>query len=169
LTSIDALERADSGTAADVETGADPSFPRDAGQAVVPGFAIMALCSLLIETLQAFREGPTGGGRDLFKPFLRLPAFGSAFENDVVANAFVGGIRNGIFHEAETRKWAIRRTEPMGKLVERRGDGYVLNRTAFCVALKIEFEGYLAELRDASKGDRRRRFLEKMDGIVKKC
>jgi hypothetical protein len=200
LTSIDALERADSGPATDVKTGSDPSLPHDAGQAVVPGFAIMALCSLLIETLQAFREGPTGGERDLFKPFLRLPAFcsqlveklqrlrerptggkrdpfkpflrlpafGIAFVNDAVASAFVGGIRNGIFHEAETRRWAIRRTEPMGKLVERDGDGYVLNRTAFCVALKIEFDGYLAELRDASKGDRRRRFLEKMDGIVKK-
>jgi hypothetical protein len=161
----------------------------------------MALCSLLIETLQAFREGPTGGERGLFKrflrlpafcrpfietlqrfrerpaggkrdpfkPFLRLPAFGNAFQNDAVANAFVGGIRNGILHEAETRRWAIRRTEPMGNLVERRGDRYVLNRTAFCVALKIEFEGYLAELRDSSKGDRRRRFLEKMDGIVRKC
>jgi hypothetical protein len=91
-----------------------------------PGFAILALCCLLIETLQTFRDGkpkqtaphncPTpdkcvhkiSGTNQAFEAFLqrRGSAFEGAFENDL-ASKFVNGVRNGIFHDAETRKWVI--------------------------------------------------------------
>jgi NADH:ubiquinone oxidoreductase subunit len=98
---------------------------------------------------------------------LRLPAFCGAFKEDKIANKFVDGIRNGILHEAETRRWVIWRNEPKGRIVEPRDDGYALNRTEFYKALKIEFEGYLNDLRHPQNGDRRKRFVKKMDDIIK--
>ena len=48
-----------------------------------------------------------------------------------------------------------------------RGNGYALNRTQFYSVLKTEFENYLQELRDPTNRNRRRRFLKKMDDVVK--
>ncbi|HEX4168620.1 MAG TPA: hypothetical protein VHZ55_24420, partial [Bryobacteraceae bacterium] len=122
FSSIDALFAAD--------TKPDMS-PSSSGPAhtdhCIPGFAIMALCCLLIDTLQRFREGPAPiddpagpcaypDGRcikppprtaEQFKSFLRRPAFGDTFRDEAIAQKFVVGIRNGILHEAETRKWVI--------------------------------------------------------------
>lgn len=124
LSCIDALEKADSGPESDIDTDelrrVPPdcsTLPNDNGQQiVVPGFTIMALCCLLIETLQSFREPsifpspvtgpcsypkgacirPQSSTTGLFKEFLRLPAFYGAFKEDKIANQFVKGIRNGI-------------------------------------------------------------------------
>lgn len=153
----------------------------------IPGFSIMALCCLLIETLQGFRESqtndqqpagpcifpsgscikPSAGTTQRFIQFLRRPAFGGAFDGKI-ANSFVRGIRNGILHEAETRKWLIWRDEPVGKIAESEDDGFALNRTLFYSALKSEFESYLRELRDPSNDDLRKRFKKKMSELCKK-
>jgi hypothetical protein len=149
----------------------------------------MALCCLLIDTLQGFREKPTHpavptgpcgfptgncikpppGTSDQFKSFLRRPAFDNAFTDDKLASKFVSGIRNGILHEAETRKWVIWRDEPVGRIVAPEEDGYALNRTLFYAAVKAEFESYLQELRDPSNQALRRRFKRKMDDIFKEA
>lgn len=161
------------------------TLPKD--EKIVPGFAIMALCCLLIETLQSFREASEAPGQvvgqcsyprgpcirppssttDLFKKFLRLPAFGAEFRDDKTATHFVRGIRDAILHEAETRRWVIRREEPAGRILERRGRGYALNRTEFYKALKTEFERHIQELRDPQNQQLRKRFLKKMNDIVK--
>lgn len=153
----------------------------------IPGFSIMALCCLLIDTLQGFREkpirsvAPTGpcafpsgpcvkpppGTSEQFKSFLRRPAFGETFKDDALAQAFVDGVRNGILHEAETRKWVIWREEPVGLLVANEQDGFALNRTLFYNAIKKEFESYLQELREHSNGAMRQRFKKKMNDIFK--
>jgi len=69
----------------------------------IPGFSIMALCCLLIETLQEFRETPPSaaapaepctypagscikpplGTNQLFIKFLRRPAFGGVFNGNI--------------------------------------------------------------------------------------
>lgn len=190
LSCIEALEKADSRARIEVQPGAPPdcsTLPKDDGrQIVVPGFAIMALCCLLIETLQSFRETPQSSGpvvgpcsypngpcirpqaptKELFKKFLRMPAFRGEF-HEKIAGDFVDGIRHGIMHEAETRGWVIRRDEPEGRILEPRGHGYALNRTEFCRALKTEFENYIQQLRDPGRQALRKRFLKKMDDIVK--
>jgi hypothetical protein len=194
LSSIEALEKADS-KAADEEVAIDaPSdcstLPKDSDtNIVVPGFAIMALCCLLIETLESFRNSPAqaaqvGGpctwpdgncirpqplGGKLIREFLKRPSFGEAFTDDKVAKSFVRGVRDGILHEAETRHWVIWREEPKDQIIERAGKRYSLNRTAFVYALRQEFEAYLADLRDSQKEDLRKRFIKKMDNIVKNC
>lgn len=176
---IDALVKAD--------TKPDSNGGSDDGNCI-PGFSIMALCCLLIETLQGFRQKcpapsspagpcsfphgpcikPSAGTNQQFVEFLRRPSFKQAFGRDKVAKSFVDGIRNGILHEAETRKWVIWRSEPQGQIVGLHEDGYALNRTVFYDAIQEEFKSYLAELRDSSKSELRKRFREKMDKICKK-
>ena len=153
LSSIDALFAAD--------TKPDSS-PLDSAhrEECIPGFAIMALCCLVIETLQGFREARSGTNERCIM-FLRRPAFGEAF-NGQVAKRFASGIRNGILHDAETRKWVIWREEPAGEIVAKEDNGYALNRSLFYAALKEEFESYLRELRDPANKELRQRFKKKM-------
>ncbi len=163
------------------------TLPDDQGRpVVVPGFAILALCCLLAETLQGFREKPAKSNApsgpctfqddgkcikptttDQFREFLRRPAFRGAFDDDGVARSFVNGVRNGIFHEAETRGWVIWREEAPGQILVREDGRYALNRTEFYHALKAEFDGYVAELRDPNNSELRTRFKKKMSDIVK--
>jgi hypothetical protein len=188
---IEALEEADK--RCDVEVASDApadcsTLPNDVSSVVVPGFAIVGLCCLLIETLASFGETdgeplqqPTGpcpypsgncirpqspGGK-LIRDFLQRPSFGEAFKVEKVARDFVRGIRDGIFHEAETRKWMIWREDPKDSIVETKGKQHFLNRTAFVKALRQEFECYLADLRDPQKSALRMRFVKKMNDIVK--
>lgn len=141
---------------------------------------------LLIDTLQGFREAPPSaanpagpctfpsgscikppvGTNQQFIKFLGRPAFGGAF-NDEVAKKFNSGIRNGILHEAETRRWVIWREEPAGKIVAQEENGYALNRGLFYAAVKEEFESYLRELRDPASKEMRQRFKKKMDELCK--
>lgn len=152
----------------------------------IPGFSIMALCCLIIETLQGFQEAPTvsnptgpcefpkkpcikpsPGTNEQFRKFLLLPAFGGAFSNNDAASKFLRGIRNGILHEAETRKWVIWRSEPHEQILAPEQDGYALNRTLFYNAVKKEFESYLEELRNPAKKELRQRFRTKMHDLCK--
>ena len=162
-----------------------PSDSANSGHCI-PGFAIIALCCLLIETLQGFREAaavaanpagpcsfppgpcikPPSGTNQQFIAFLRRPAFGGVF-NDDVARRFVSGIRNGMLHEAETRKWVIWREEPASEIAAKDEDGYALNRSLFYQAVKEEFERYLRELHDPANKELRQRFKGKMDDLCR--
>jgi hypothetical protein len=191
---IEVLQEADPHLDVDIaeDAPADCSTLPDGGDKanVVPGFAIMALCCLLIETLQSFCEDvgqatqpsdpctwPKGKCNkdenrrtsEKFKIFLQRRSFGDTFKKDSVAQHFVDGVRNGILHDAETRRCVIWREEPEGQIIEKLNGRYALNRKLFYEALKAEFESYLCELRDPNKAELRDRFLKKMDEIVKKC
>ena len=72
-------------------------------------------------------------------------------------------MRNGILHEAETRKWIIWRDVP-SEIVKPLDDGFVLNRTLFYEAVKQEFESYLRDLREPT-GNSRVKIQEKMNNI----
>jgi hypothetical protein len=177
---LDALEAAD--TKPDLDSERSEENP-----ICIPGFAIMALCCLLIETLQEFREGsitsteprgpcsfPQGpciqsvsGTNKRFKEFLARPAFSGSFSSSV-ANRFNDGIRNGILHNAETRKWVIWRDEPKDSILGIEDQCLALNRTLFYQALKQEFRGYLTELRDPRNRELRGKFKLKMDRLSQK-
>ena len=130
LSCLEVLMKADSKLDEAVPSAPSPdcsTLPDNQGkQVVVPGFAILALCCLLAETLQKFRGKPAkpiaSAGQctfpddgkcikptttDQFREFLKRPAFRGAFDDPKVARCFVRGVRNGIFHEAETRRWLI--------------------------------------------------------------
>lgn len=171
LSSIDSLVEADSQL--DVSTPEAPpsdcsTLPDDGGRrVVVPGFAITGLCCLLIETLQSFREGGEST-TDQLKSFLRRPSFRKAFDDDKVATSFVRGVRNGILHDAETRRWMIWREDPPNQIVASQANRFILNRTEFYLAVRTEFDRYVAELRDPANQVLRSRFLEKMDHIARR-
>jgi hypothetical protein len=97
---------------------------------------------------------------------MRRPAFLGAFAEERIARKFVNGIRNGILHEAETRKWVIWREEPI-QIAQPEEDGYALNRTLFYEAVTQEFESYIRDLHDPANGELRERFTEKMNDICK--
>jgi hypothetical protein len=179
---------------------------KTSSQSVVPGFAIMALCCILVETLQAFYEGhimtppempegpctyPDGACLKMPPPLetaekcafpdspcVRTPPTARSFVhflrdsphfvdfNAKARSSFSIQIRNGLLHDAETRGgWLIRESDPRGKILERRGQHYVLNRTKFYNALKAEFSDYLARLNQSTDGALRNNFLRKMDSI----
>jgi hypothetical protein len=161
FTCIDALVEAD--TKPDLKSAGSPP-----GAHCIPGFSIIALCCLLVETIQGFRTGASPYTKELFIKFLRRPAFGAAFAEDKIAECFVTGIRHGILHEAETRKWVIWREAP-SQIVEPWEDGYALNRTLFCEAVRQEFDAYVRELRDPSNGELRKKFQKKMGDICRKA
>jgi hypothetical protein len=180
LSCIEALQRLDS--RADVMVAEDApadgsSLPNDGDRdIIVPGFAIMALCCLLIETLAFFRKVDGNEAelkqtdKELIASFLRRRSFEGAFDDERVASRFVSGIRNGILHEAETRRWVIWRNDPVTGIVERASDNrFKLNRSTFYQALRSEFELYISELRNPGSEALRRRFLEKMNDIAKTC
>jgi hypothetical protein len=150
----------------------------------VPGFAIMALSCLLVETLQSFIEGkfvevtagqcgfpdsdcikfaPSTSGA--FKRFFRRTAFREDFNNDLAFH-FSQDVRNALLHAAETRGgWIIWRSIPKDRIVQPVANGYILNRTNFYKALKIEFHSYLNELRDSAQTKLRENFMAKIDDI----
>jgi len=140
------------------------------------GFAIMALCSLLIESLQCFRYGlpttheaeyrgslkafsPAGiyhiapaehrSGRQAFEEFFALDIHAALFPG-VDGNIFYASIRNGLLHQAQTRDgWRIRSGEPMlWNAAER-----IVDRTKFANALRRAFEKYVEQLHTAPWDD----------------
>lgn len=171
LTTIESLIAADSGASADVEvpTGA----PADgstlpSASAVVPGFAIVALTSILIETLQSFCVSASLATQQQFVSFLQRGSFGGAFSKPEVAASFSKGVRNGVLHEGETRGWVLWRAEPVGSLVEELGGGrYALNRTAFYRAVECEFGIYCASLRSGDP-ESRKRFRVQIEDMLQK-
>lgn len=140
------------------------------------GFAMMALCSLLVETLHCYRAGlPTtfGGdystldamsppaeyavpkaerlkrGHEAFERFFQLAQNKTHFL-DVDGKTFCSVIRNGLLHQAQTKQgWRIRTGE---KVMWNPADK-ILDRNKFALALEAAFEAYLTELRIASWSD----------------
>ena len=126
------------------------------------GFTILAIDCLLVETVEAFRQGLTDTRRksqQLCTSFLTQRAAFSKFFNSDLATRFYKEFRCGIAHNAQVfgtgRVWSV------GMLLTVENDRITVNRTAFHKAVKEEFAGYLAELRDTANNDLRSKFRTK--------
>ena len=130
------------------------------------GFAVMALDSLLIETLMQFYHGdsetPRGQGRSYFVEYLTKSPFDFSEEE---AERFYTDVRNGILHQAETRQNTRIRTDSNLPIVQLIQDGIVVNRRKFHQTLEKAFEQYVEKLRDPKNSELRDRFRRKMDAI----
>ncbi len=132
------------------------------------GFAILALDCLLIETLQAFREGlkiTKGQSQRLAIDFLTSrPAFRPYFCSKELADAFYKDFRCGVVHNAQVFGsgliWSV------GPLLQVNDQQMTVNRTEFHACAKAEFHAYLDELRDPAKIELRSKFRDKMDFIA---
>lgn len=128
------------------------------------GFAIMAVCCLVIETLESFyqgKESTRGCSQRMFRDFFArntgLRSFGGADD------WFYRDIRCGILHQSEARRgWRIRRSGPLLDLPAKR-----INATKFMRELRKAVEEYSDLLRqdDASW----RLFKKKMTAICANC
>lgn len=134
------------------------------------GFAILALDSLLVETLQQFIEGkeetPRGDAAAFFKAFLKRPAFRGAFD-DKSAELFRAAIRNGILHQAEVKGSSLVRRDGPVVQVTASGDGVVVNPVLFHCRLEDALQDYVEELKHPGS-QVRKAFRDKMEFIAGK-
>ena len=166
FSNIKALVKADSRLRRiDLPDNANPYRHLPPEQVVVPGFAILGLCCLLIETLALFR-GLRGKDGERFTEFLQRPSFGKSFSDRQVAQAFWEGIRCGILHQAETRKWLIRRRG--AQIAYKRGELFVVDRTRFLKAVQNEYKLYLRDLRKQHDHELMKTFVERMEKVVER-
>jgi len=136
---------------------------------IVPGFAILALDCLLIDTIQSFREGRISTGdvspAQSFKTFLSSPGFAEFNKKD--RDDFFHYVRNGILHNGETRGgWKIR-IDPSA-IIERDPATQTrkINRELFHNAVKAECDQLLTTLRAGKDPTAREHFLRRMDAIA---
>jgi hypothetical protein len=133
-----------------------------------PGFAILALDCLLIDTLQSFREGRCSTGEvstaASFRDFLRnAPAFGDFKSNDRAD--FFGDIRNGLLHNGETRhNWKIRIDTERLLTKDAESKTRTINRRLFHAGVLREY-GRVCRALQHGDSDMRSRFLRRMDAI----
>lgn len=133
------------------------------------GFATLALDCIVLESLWGFMHGkatPPRQERQVYQDILTGPRFGLTTD---LAESFRDQVRNGIMHDAETRKrWLIAKTVPRHAIihVNKNGD-YVVNRTNFHAALKSTFADWTAKLR-AGDRDLRHNMRKRMNGIITK-
>ena len=130
------------------------------------GFTVLAVDCLLIETLGAFLDGLTdtiGMSSPTFCKFLTSrPLFSVDFTDDL-AKRFYKDFRCGLLHQAEiggeSKVWSV------GPLIRIEGKALIVNRNKFHERLKVEFQSYLADLRDPTNINLRAMFKTKMDFI----
>lgn len=139
------------------------------------GFAIMALCSLLVESIQCYRDGlPTTHaaeynglaafspppkyeipqnerkkGLKAFEDFFSFPKHQTLFPN-VDGAEFYRAIRNGLLHQAQTKQgWRIRTGQSqLWNSAEK-----IVDRSKFSDALISAFNKYVEELNASEWGD----------------
>ena len=136
-----------------------------------PGFAVMSLCCLLIETFQAYRTGlPSSDKRELERlskvpgapkvgtpyyldpvefphdngePFRCFFTSQKSFFPDVDGGRFYQSIRNGLLHQSQTKDgWRIKIAT--GRLWNK--GKRIVDRGLFVCHLRIYFNSYLGEL-----------------------
>jgi len=128
------------------------------------GFTILAIDSLLVETLWAFKKGLTdtkNKSRRAFKEFLTNEDLFSFSEEQAIR--FYEDFRCGILHQAEignnSKVWSI------GPLIHAVEGQWIVNRTEFHNVLVTCFEQYCEQLADSNNTDLRRKFRDKMKHI----
>ena len=132
------------------------------------GFAQMAVCCLMIETLESFYKGwkGTGGvkGEDVFEGFFTRVSYFHDFQS--IGGKFFTHIRCGILHQAETTGgWLIRRNgvlvDPINKVV---------NADKFMQCLRKSLGDYCEELKAAKWNDKVwQKCRRKMNAIIEHC
>ena len=134
------------------------------------GFSILAIDCLLIETLQAFREGLTntkGKSRDMFVNFLTQRKHFRQHFNKQQAERFYYDFRCGILHQAEVMGDSLLWSVGMVRGEKADGTPYI-NRTKIHDFIRKEIALYCDELKNRNNKEIRKNFKTKMDFIVRK-
>jgi hypothetical protein len=132
------------------------------------GFVVLSIDSLLLETLQQFREGVTNGHG---KSELMVTRFlsGKRFQPDFhksAREAYYTDIRCGLLHQAEAKRmWLIRRGETALLHESPDGQGYIIDVRMFHGAVRASMNDYLRELRRPQHEELRANLWTKMNHI----
>src|SRR6266496_3693241 len=159
---LDRQSRADWAKAADmVKDRLDGRFLRYAGNCLrspYSGFVVPAIDSLLLETVQQFREGITDGRRkseELVTRFLEGHRFQPCFDQKA-RKAYYSDIRCGLLHQAEAKKmWLVRRGQKAMLKESPDGQGYAIDVRIFHKAVRGSMNDYLRDLRRQSSDELR--------------
>ena len=132
------------------------------------GFTVLAIDLLLMETIQAFKEGletTDGKSKAVFIRFLEnSPHFAKYFENREQRERFYKEFRCGILHQAEVQSSAL--VWSVGELYERVDGIEILNRSAVHEAIKSDLRDYINQLQDPESKELRANLKKKMDFLV---
>ena len=132
------------------------------------GFIVLAVDSLLAETIQQFRAGETNGkgkSAKYIRAFLSGPRFQPYFDEDAT-NRFYVDIRCGLLHQAEAKEmWLVRRGQKAMLQELPAGNGYIIDVPRFHAAVRESLEDYCLDIVDPSCGDLRTKLWKKMDHI----
>ena len=132
------------------------------------GFIVLAVDSLLAETIEQFRAGETEGkGKSQYyiEQFLSGQRFQPQFDEDARRSFYVD-IRCGLLHQAEAKNmWRVRRgqKEMLRKLTE--ANGYIIDVERFHRAVQQTLQEYYVEIVDPSQKTLRANLWQKMDHI----
>lgn len=133
------------------------------------GFTILAIDCLLIETLQAYKDGNEETkwkeSESVFVNYLTQSTNFKKHFNKKWAKEFYISYRNGILHQAQIKEnhrvWSI------GPVVSEIDGAMVINRTKFHECLKKDFYEYIQMLGDVNNSELRSNFKSKMDALCK--
>ncbi len=131
------------------------------------GFLIMAISCLLIESIQAFRNGWQGVTEQRKKPYRKFfrdhPSFGVVPER---ADGLYDNIRSGILHLGETYGgWRILRRGPMLDFALR-----TINANLFFAKVQDCFEEYCTQLERSPWGSQVwTKFRNRMNELIRNC
>ena len=134
------------------------------------GFIVLAVDSLLAETIQQFRTGATNGSgksEKYIKAFLAGPRFQRDFDEDARAQFFTD-IRCGLLHQGEAKAmWLVRRAQASMLRKAPGGDGYIIDVPRFHRAVTLSLEDYYEDLVTPSQQKLRANLWKKMDHICR--
>lgn len=131
-----------------------------------PGFAIVILCFVLIETLNSFVEGrpiPLGESKGHFLRFLTERLAISRED----AKSLYKAVRNKIMHDGETQDdWKILRGM-QNSVVSKKGSVRILNRVPFRKAIEQQFADYFVRLSHPDHVELRARLRDRLDCLCR--
>ena len=135
------------------------------------GFAVLAIDSAVIETLEQFRRGvretPWKKSGEFFRVFLTTTRL-KKFFTVATADLFYTTIRCGILHQGETKSDSLV-TKKQPRFVVRpshTGKGIVVNARRFHEELETAFEDYVSAILGGDQ-NLRAAFIKKMGHIAK--
>jgi hypothetical protein len=132
------------------------------------GFVVLAIDSLLAETIQQFKDGVTNGrgqSAEMVKRFLKGKRFQPDFDASA-SKAFYQDIRCGLLHQAEAKRmWLIRRGQPALLQKVAGGQGYIIDVKRFHAGVQGSLNDYLKLLCEPTSSFLRSSLWKKMDQI----
>jgi len=132
------------------------------------GFVVLAIDSLILETIQQFREGLIDGhgesGR-LVREFLKDVRFQPEFDH-AARIAYYKDIRCGLLHQAEAKRmWLIRRGQTSLLSALPNKEGYIIDVQLFHRRLQLSRDDYLSDIQAHANKKLRDNLWKKMDHI----